>query len=565
MAFENNNSTNLSQLRFGILYNGQSLQKWQVKSIQLLIKNNIKPVLVIADNRPVIRKSFFQYLLNYQYSKFLFRFYHRFIFKPEAKKISKADDLLKDVHVLNCIPETKGFSEYFTQEDIDEIKSYKLDFILRFGFNIIRGEILSAAKFGVWSFHHDDEKKYRGGPPGFWEIYNNDDINGVIFQELNDKLDGGIILRKGYFKTVKHSYTENLNQLLSESSIFPLQVCNNILNGKDLFSNSVPSKTDAKIYRVPGNLKMLFFLFKLFFNKIFFHFNELFKAEKWNIGVVKMSPDELLYTDSEITPNWCPEPANNYYYADPFAIEHENEVEIFFEYYNYKITKGNISRMTYDKINNAFSDITTVIEKKSHLSYPYIFNNKNVNYCIPETANDNCIQLYKLINNNTVPYKLLIDNVSAVDTSTIFYQNKWWLFFTKKENSAIHLYIYFSDKLDGDYHPHKNNPVKSDVQSSRPAGNIFQHKNELYRPSQDCSKTYGGKIALNKIIKLTDTSFEEVTIKHINPFNNTKFNKGVHTMTITKNYIVFDAKKMVFITANFTNQLKEKLRRLVNR
>ena len=40
-------------------------------------------------------------------------------------------------------------------------------FMLRVGFNIIRGEILNVPKYGVWSFHHDDEVKYRGGPAGY--------------------------------------------------------------------------------------------------------------------------------------------------------------------------------------------------------------------------------------------------------------------------------------------------------------------------------------------------------------------------------------------------------------
>ena len=31
----------------------------------------------------------------------------------------------------------------------------------------LRGEI---ARHGVWSYHHGDNRFYRGGPPGFWEV-----------------------------------------------------------------------------------------------------------------------------------------------------------------------------------------------------------------------------------------------------------------------------------------------------------------------------------------------------------------------------------------------------------
>jgi len=85
---------------------------------------------------------------------------------------------------------------YFNAEDVATINKKDLDFILRFGFNIIRGEILNAARYGVWSFHHDDERKYRGSPPGFWELYYRDPVTGSILQRLTDRLDGGIVLKR---------------------------------------------------------------------------------------------------------------------------------------------------------------------------------------------------------------------------------------------------------------------------------------------------------------------------------------------------------------------------------
>ena len=73
---------------------------------------------------------------------------------------------IKNVKKIHCKTFKKGkFSEYFTNSDINEIKNQHLDFILRFSYGIIRGKILDSAKYGIWSFHHDDEKKYRGGPP----------------------------------------------------------------------------------------------------------------------------------------------------------------------------------------------------------------------------------------------------------------------------------------------------------------------------------------------------------------------------------------------------------------
>ena len=76
--------------------------------------------------------------------------------------------VLPEIAAIEVGPEKKGkYAELFLEEDIEKIKSKNLDFIIRFGFGILKGEILNAARWGIWSFHHGDEQKFRGGPPGF--------------------------------------------------------------------------------------------------------------------------------------------------------------------------------------------------------------------------------------------------------------------------------------------------------------------------------------------------------------------------------------------------------------
>jgi methionyl-tRNA formyltransferase len=76
------------------------------------------------------------------------------------------------------------------------IRAHQLDFILKFAYGIIRGEVFSAARYGIWSYHHDDEEKYRGGPPWFWEILQGDPVTGAMLQWINTTLDGGVVLEK---------------------------------------------------------------------------------------------------------------------------------------------------------------------------------------------------------------------------------------------------------------------------------------------------------------------------------------------------------------------------------
>ena len=116
--------------------------------------------------------------------------------------------------------------------------------------------------------HHDDHLKYRGSPPGFWEIYHGDRLNGVMLQRLNNKLDDGYVIYKKYFRTIPYSYSENLNQLLMGCVKWPAIACQNILKGKsnNMFINSITSS--APIYRRPSNIQMLVYLLRLIINNI---------------------------------------------------------------------------------------------------------------------------------------------------------------------------------------------------------------------------------------------------------------------------------------------------------
>ena len=74
--------------------------------------------------------------------------------------------------------------------------------LIRLGFRILRGGILTAAPHGVWSYHHEgDNDRYRGGPPGFWEVMEGTPVAGTILQRLTEALDGGHALYRSWGAT----------------------------------------------------------------------------------------------------------------------------------------------------------------------------------------------------------------------------------------------------------------------------------------------------------------------------------------------------------------------------
>ncbi len=564
-----NTQLNADKLRFGILCNGYHFKKWQVRIIDQLIESGNTELCLLVINKTITDKnSLLKKLCSIFRKDFIFRLHKKFIFNPDYIKEINLSQKLNTIPYLQCEVIKKGkYSEYFYENDIKIIKDKNLDFILRFGFNIIRGDILRSAKFGIWSYHHDDAEKYRGGPAGLWEIYYNDHVNGATLQILTDKLDSGVILRKGYFKTINHSYSANIDNLYYGSSSWPVQVCNDIKNGLTNYFFHSPLSSRAKIYTVPSNLKMLKFIAKLFLNKLKFHYNELFRSEQWNIGIVKKSLSYIIeYGIPEKEIIWAPAQSHKRFKADSFAYTFEHKIMILFECFDYKTRTGTIREIIYNE-KDGFSGERTVLEKPYHLSYPYIFSCNDEWYCIPESFGNRQVDIYKIdkTSGGLNFHKTILENTDNVDSSVYKYNDKWWLFCTKNsEDSNSKLFLYYSDNFDGPYQPHQANPVKTDIRSARPAGNLFIKDKILYRPAQDCSKTYGGKIALNKIKKLNTLEFEEETEGYISQLKNCKFNIGIHTICEAGNYTIFDAKRHKFVSAAFCYKLIKKIKKLLS-
>lgn len=71
------------------------------------------------------------------------------------------------------------------------------DVAFHWGIGILSGDVLSAPEHGVWGVHQGNIRKYRGGPPGFWEYLHGDERAGVTLQRYTEELDaGGIVAER---------------------------------------------------------------------------------------------------------------------------------------------------------------------------------------------------------------------------------------------------------------------------------------------------------------------------------------------------------------------------------
>jgi len=105
--------------------------------------------------------------------------------------------------------------------------------------------------------------------------------------------------------------------------------------------------------------------------------------------------------------------------------------------------------------------------------------------------------------------------------------------------------------------------VKVDPRSAGCAGTPFVAGGSLYRPAQDCSRSYGGAVTLNRVIRLTPHEFHEETVAVVAP--NARYPAGVHTLSSLGSITLVDGKRRAFTLRRVAWRLTSPLRLLRGR
>ena len=121
------------------------------------------------------------------------------------------------------------------------------------------------------------------------------------------------------------------------------------------------------------------------------------------------------------------------FWADPFFILHKNKKYIFFECYNYFSKKGEIQCIELKK--NKVINRKTILKKRHHLSYPFVFNFKNKFYLVPESYEDLQTSIYESVK---FPYEwkkinTIFKGEKIADTTIFFKNKKFWIFVNKSK------------------------------------------------------------------------------------------------------------------------------------
>jgi hypothetical protein len=145
---------------------------------------------------------------------------------------------------------------------------------------------------------------------------------------------------------------------------------------------------------------------------------------------------------------------------------------------------------------------------------------------------------------------VLLEDVPGVDPTVFRHDRRWWLMCTRKgPQEDTELWAWHAPDPTGPWTPHALNPIKTDVRGARPAGPPFVRDGVLYRPAQDCSRTYGGRVVVHRVDDLTPTAFAEEQVVVIEASRRSRYPIGPHTLTPVGDRVLVDGRRAVFVPA----------------
>jgi hypothetical protein len=265
-----------------------------------------------------------------------------------------------------------------------------------------------------------------------------------------------------------------------------------------------------------------------------------FTLDMWNIGVFEGGSARDVFDPSFMNNiRWLPHEDGWRYRADPFGFRRpDGKIVVFHEAYDYRTGKGIIARMVGDLVS-------TAKEFPAHAAYPYVFEHNGRRYCMPEQSESGGIAVYAIdeASLDLVEGRTQLPDVPLVDGTVFAFGGLFWLFGTRADdNYNARLFAWYAETPFGPWTAHACNPIKVDIAGARSAGTPFLFNGSVIRPAQDCSRTYGGAVVLNRISELTPTRFAEEPIGRIEPDPRSPYRDGVHTLCVSDGLIVIDGK-----------------------
>jgi hypothetical protein len=434
---------------------------------------------------------------------------------------------LANIPALEATPITHGFTDSFSPDVVAAIRAYDLDVLIRFGFHRLRGNVLQASRYGVWSVHHGDTDYYRGGPAHFWELVERHPTTGVTLQVLNES-DEDLALAKGVFVTrqgmrlsqnrqapywgTTHLVIQKLHELHAHGW--------NFVRDKAVLQSSYQGK--RPVYRTPTNWEMVRWLSReavAAAGRMAIRRLRPKPKSSWRIGI-RLSATPLFEEGAGALASfrWYEAPPGRWF-ADSMAFQHNGRQWLFIEDFDEEAKKAVIS-VAEIRSDGQMDVVRPCLIQPYHLSYPLVFAHDGDIFMIPETSENERVELYRA---RHFPFEWKLEKVlapfRAVDTTPLYHGGRWWFFTSIPEPRGWGAlgFLFTAAHLTGEWSLHPSSPISSSSLDARNAGPILQWGTRLLRSTQSAFPVYGYSFSFHEITQLDPHGFTQQTLTTIDP------------------------------------------------
>ncbi|MBN1346224.1 MAG: hypothetical protein JXQ73_26280 [Phycisphaerae bacterium] len=466
--------------------------------------------------------------------------------EPDATEMIDWSGLLGETRIIRVMLARQPNGDLVSEDDLDHVRATRLDVILDLGRMPPTRGLSRAARFGVWKLRYCGAEQRSAAAPFFHEIFCKTPAAAGVLEILAERPEDHATLWRSVGAADLSSLHRSRNAAYWKSAELIVR-CLRLLHDRGwdylVSREPQPEEPGAETSRreIPGNLAMIRFLLRqgkrYLRNRSIKH---LFNP-KWFLAV--RPAGQMNHQAYDTTGFEVIEPPKGQSWADPFLLEQDDRTHVFFEDLVLPKGKGVISHLTIAP-DGARSPSSVVLQREYHLSYPFVFEWKKQVFMIPETAQNRTVELYRAVE---FPARwelqtVLFRDLTAVDTTLLERDGRFWLFTnigSPGGGNNDDLFLFHGESPLGPWTPHPLNPVVSDVRRARPAGRLFYSGDQLLRPSQDCSNRYGGAIAINRVVGLTETEYHEEPFARIEP---TWYPGalGTHTLNRTERFEIID-------------------------
>jgi len=402
----------------------------------------------------------------------------------------------------------------------------KCDLLINFGENKLNPSIASISRYGVWTLEHADSIPSGSTClPGFWESIEEFPTTSCVVRayESNDQMP--LVLSTIWSSTVTSSVEDNRRSIaLHAVPLIPRLIELLHKEGDQLFFSGVgdrnvhPVVYSARPVSLLSSATLMTLICRRLIRRLSKVIESIFWQNQWTIFISRNCGSDIALGKFTRTT-----PPRDRFWADPYLLKAGEKTFVFFEE---MLRSSGVGRIAVGEVSvdNTVINVRVALAAAHHLSHPFVIEHDGEIYMIPESRATGRISLYRNVSMPDRWEKVcdLMTDVDASDVTLQFHNGLWWLFVnvadTPGSSTSVELFLFFSSVFPSNsWEPHPLNPVVSDVRRARSAGKLFLSNAKLYRPSQDCSLTYGWRFSLNHVEQLDKKHYKECPVALAEP------------------------------------------------